>query len=134
MPCASSCTLLLSVLLFLPPPGVWVASATALILQQPAQSMIDFQTTVPKVSRRTARSLGVDDYDDDDDEAAVSMIHPLVTLEEGYDMNEVPLGDQGRPLVVNFSINLANILAIDEPNQVDLVPAQLLLLIKWPQN
>ena len=46
------------------------------------------------------------------------VIHRNVVLDDGYDLNEVPTGDEGLPLVVNFSLNLANILAIDEPNQV----------------
>ncbi len=47
-------------------------------------------------------------------------IHSHVSLLPGYDINEMPKVDDGRsaPLVVNFSINLNNILAIDEPNQV----------------
>ncbi len=46
-------------------------------------------------------------------------LHSLVTLPEGYDINEVPPPPvEGGAIVVNFSVNLNNILAIDEPKQV----------------
>jgi len=54
-----------------------------------------------------------------------SRLHPYVHLSPNYDVNEIPIepgqpfrDGSPRPLLVNFSINLANILAIDEPNQV----------------
>ena len=50
--------------------------------------------------------------------ASQGQIHPNVFLADNYDLNEVPSGPEGQPIVVNFSMNLANILAIDEPNQV----------------
>ncbi len=46
-------------------------------------------------------------------------IHALVTLSDGYDINAVPPPQDGSgPLKVRFSVNLNNILKIDEPNQV----------------
>ena len=44
---------------------------------------------------------------------------PGIELPSDYNMHEVPWSDTGNsPVLVNFSINLNSILAIDEPKQV----------------
>ncbi len=56
-------------------------------------------------------------------------IHSHVTLPEGYDINATPDTPEGDPITVNFSINLANILAIDEPRQVMVNKFSIIILI-----
>ena len=43
--------------------------------------------------------------------------YPSVVFKENYSKHQVPLP---HPLIVNFSINLVSIVAVDEPNQVSL--------------
>ena len=48
---------------------------------------------------------------------------PGIELPSDYNMHEVPWSDTGNsPVLVNFSINLNSILAIDEPKQVRKMP------------
>ena len=62
-----------------------------------------------------------------------SDIHPDLVLEAGYSIHEAPVVTAGQPLSVNFSINLRNVLGVNEKEQLISLETSLRMFWKDPR-
>ena len=65
--------------------------------------------------------------------SSVSEVHPDLDIEDGYNIHEAPLLENGQPLPVNFSINLRNVLGVNEKEQLISLETSLRMFWKDPR-
>ena len=64
-----------------------------------------------------------------------SIVHPRVHLHSNYNIHEAPIRDYGVPIDVNFTINLRNILEVNEVAQIIALETSIRLFWKdWRVN